>query len=93
MNLDEFKEKALSKFTEKITDIFFCYIENDRELLQDYLGVIGGEGDLHTTNMALGKAVKARFDLENGEECTAPKCKLIKSYTTHICRRASTHSA
>ena len=43
MTLNQFQQKALSQFTKEITDIFFCYIENDKELLQDYLRVIGRE--------------------------------------------------
>jgi hypothetical protein len=84
MNLQDFKEKALTRFTREITDIFFCYIENDEELLQDYQRIIGREGDLDTTNKKLGEAVKSWFRLENDNENRDPKSKLIRSYTKHI---------
>jgi len=84
MTLDEFKKEALSAFTKEITDIFFCFIENDRELLQKYLRVIGREADLDTTNTALGRAVKEWFKLENDGENEEPKSRLIRSYTKHI---------
>ncbi len=84
MELAEFREKALKNFTKEITDIFFCYIENDRELFQDYLQVIGRQGDLDSTNMALGKGIKEQFELENDDECSNPKSRLIRSYTEHI---------
>lgn len=84
MTLNQFQQKALSQFTKEITDIFFSYIENDKELLQDYLRVIGGENTLDNTNMTLGAAVKEWFGLENGNENSNPKSKLIRSYTEHI---------
>lgn len=83
MNLNEFKEKALTQFTKEITDLFFLFIENDEELMHDYLRVIGREGDLDTTNKRLGEAVKSWFRLENGEVNQEPMSKLIESYTEH----------
>jgi thiaminase len=93
MSLADFEEKALTKFTREITDIFFCYIENDRDLLQEYLRVTCREDGLDITNMALGKRVKEWFGLENDDECPNPKSKLIKSYTKHISNRSHTHSS
>lgn len=87
MTLSQFQQKALSKFTQEITDIFFCYIENDKELLQDYLRVIGRENALDNTNMTLGAAVKEWFRLDNGVENSNPKSKLIRSYTEHVNNR------
>ncbi|HEX74611.1 MAG TPA: hypothetical protein G4N93_05620 [Dehalococcoidia bacterium] len=84
MNLQDFKEKALTQFTQEITDLFFCYIEDDEDLMHDYLRVIGREGDLDTTNQKLGEAVKSWFKLENGEINREPMSKLIESYTEHI---------
>jgi hypothetical protein len=83
MNLNEFKEKALTQFTREITDLFFLYIENDEELMHDYLRVIGRDVDLDTTNKKLGEAVKSWFRLENGEVNQEPMSKLIESYTEH----------
>ena len=84
MTLNQFQQKALSQFTREITDIFFCYIENNKELLQDYQRVIGRDSNLDETNLALGAAVKKWFRLENGNENSNPKSKLIRSYTEHI---------
>ena len=84
MTLAEFQQKALTQFTREITDIFFCYIENDKELLQDYLRVIGRDSNLDETNMSLGAAVKDWFRLKNGSMNLNPSSKLIRSYTEHI---------
>jgi hypothetical protein len=86
MTLRQFQERALTQFTREITDIFFCFIENDKDLLQEYQRVIGRDGDLDTTNKKLGEAVKSWFRLENGNENRNPKSKLIRSYTEHIRR-------
>ena len=84
MTLNQFQQKALSQFTKEITDIFFLFIENDKNLMHDYLRVIGRDSSLDETNMALGAAVKQWFGLENGVENRKPKSKLIESYTEHI---------
>ena len=86
MTLEEFKTNALAQFTQEITDIFFCYIENDKELLQDYQRVIGRDSNLDETNMSLGATVKEWFHLENGDVNRDPKSKLIRSYTEHLRR-------
>jgi hypothetical protein len=83
MDLQQFEQKALSKFTKEITDMFFLYIENDSDLMHDYLRVIGRTSNLDDTNMALGAAVKKWFELENGNLNREPKSKLIESYTEH----------
>ena len=90
MTLEEFKNEALTKFTKEITDIFFCFIENDRELLYEYLIVLGRENNLDQTNRKLGEEMKNWFNLENimvNEERKInkkPKSKLIRSYTEHV---------
>ena len=86
MTLRQFQQRALTQFTREITDIFFCYIENDEELLQDYQRVIGRDSNLDETNMSLGAAVKEWFHLENGDVNRDPKSKLIRSYTEHFRR-------
>lgn len=83
MTLNEFQQHVLTEFTREITDLFFYYIEDSKELLQEYQRIIGRESDLDTTNKSLGLAVKDWFDLENGDENREPKSKLIRSYTEH----------
>jgi len=82
--LKNFEEKALEQFTKEITDLFFLYIENDEDLMHDYLRVIGRDHDLDTTNKKLGEAVKSWFKLKNGEVNREPMSKLIESYTEHV---------
>jgi len=86
MTLQQFQQRALTQFTREITDIFFSYIENDEDLLQDYQRVIGRDSNLDETNISLGAAVKEWFHLENGNVNRDPKSKLIRSYTEHTRR-------
>ncbi len=86
MTLQQFQQRALTQFTREITDIFFSYIENNEDLLQDYQRVIGRDSNLDETNMSLGAAVKEWFHLENGNVNRDPKSKLIRSYTEHTRR-------
>ncbi len=86
MTLQQFQQRALTQFTREITDIFFSYIENDEDLLQDYQRVIGRDSNLDETNMSLGAAVKDWFRLENGDVNPNPNSKLIRSYTEHFRR-------
>ena len=83
MNVYEFQEKALTKFTKEITDVFFSYIENDDELMHDYLRVIGRDDRLDNTNQNLGMTIKEWFKLDNGVVNPHPKSKLIETYTEH----------
>ena len=82
--LHNFQERALTQFTLEITDIFFQYIENDKQLFQEYLRVIGRANDLDTTNKQLGEFVKTWFGLKNGDENRNPKSGLIRCYTEHM---------
>lgn len=86
MTLQQFQQRALTQFTREITDIFFSYIENNEDLLQDYQRVIGRDSNLDETNMSLGAAVREWFHLENGNINRDPKSKLIRSYTEHTRR-------
>ena len=91
MTLAEFETEALTKFTRQITDRFFCYIENDRDLMYKYLSVIGrDDSNLDQTNTTLGMAVKKWFELDNSGQEPNPKSKLIKSYTIH--RTGASHA-
>ena len=84
MTLDEFKDEALTRFTRELSDLFFCYIENDRELMHKYLSVIGPEKEADETNQFLDQAVKEHFGLNEVGENHQPKSKLITSYTGYI---------
>lgn len=77
-----FAQNVVSRFYEELTDLVFLYIENDRELMHQYLKLIS-ESNLDTVNKALGKMIKEKFGVENLDVNRSPKSKLIQSYTKH----------
>lgn len=82
MTTEQFAQKVTDKFNEELTDLIFLYIENDAELMHDYLRLVSDK-DLDTVNKALGRKIKEKFGVENLERSNNPKSKLIKSYTKH----------
>ena len=62
--ISDFAEKVLDRFTGQITDVVFLSIQNDRELMQEYLDLVHKHG-VYGVNPQIGKAVKRRFNLEN----------------------------
>lgn len=82
MTTKEFAEKVVEKFCMELTDQLFLYIENDKELMQDYLRVVTENG-IHKTNKDLGAEFKELFFADNLDETDQVKSKLIKTYTQH----------
>jgi len=64
MELSEFNDEVLNRFSAEITDLVFLMIQDDRDMMQMYLGVVGDKGK-GTVNRSLGKAIKARYSLDN----------------------------
>lgn len=83
MTTEQFAQKVTDKFNEELTDLVFQYIENDAELMHDYLRLVSDK-DLDTVNKALGRKIKEKFGVENLERNNNPKSKLIQSYTKHV---------
>lgn len=78
--ISEFADKVLNRFTDSITDYVFLTIQDDRELMLDYLRLVS-DNKLDTVNQQIGKKVKERFDLANApQRQDSPKSTLIKSH-------------
>ena len=79
-NLKDFTKKVLDDFATHITDKVFLLIQNDRELLQEYLHLVEDK-KLNTVNAYIGKEVKKRFGLSNIQEREdLPESTLIQSH-------------
>ena len=75
-----FVDKVLNKFSDSITDHVFLTIQEDRELMLEYLRLIS-DTKLDTVNQQIGRKVKERFRLTNEpQRQDAPKSTLIKSH-------------
>lgn len=80
--MKQFTDSLLDKISIELTDIVFQYIENDKELLKQYLDLVANTGNLRVVNSNIAKAVKSRFYLKtNGSQEINPKSKLIQSYS------------
>jgi hypothetical protein len=79
---NEYAEQVVNNFIHEITDNLFLSIERDDEKMRDYMTNVNRFG-LDTLNMAIGKKIKERLNLENEGENPNPKSRLIKAYTFH----------
>lgn len=79
MEIKDFAEKAIEKLTVDITDRLFLLIQNDKELMQDYLNLLENN-KRHFVNSEIAKVVKSTFNLQNIGESKAPKSTLIKTF-------------
>jgi hypothetical protein len=77
--INTFAEKVLNMFSKEITDQVFLMIENDKDLLQEYLRLVS-DHKLDTVNQLIGKMVKIKYNLDNATREDNPKSKLIKSH-------------
>jgi len=82
--ISKFTEKVLASFSKSITDQVFLSIQNDRDLMHEYLRLVE-EGGLTAVNQQIGKGVKKRFALSNDDQRQAqPQSTLIQSHTKFV---------
>lgn len=80
MTPKEIALQAISKMNKKITNEIFLIIQNDRELMHEYLRALETNG-LDTVNQTIGKEVKNAYQLTNiNDREDDPKCTLIQSH-------------
>jgi hypothetical protein len=76
----EIAQKAIAKMNKRITNEIFLIIQNDCELMHEYLLAVQ-DSKLDTVNQQIGKAVKAQYSLVNLDEREDnPSCTLIQSH-------------
>lgn len=75
-----FADKVISKLNKTITDRVFLEIQSDRELMQEYLGLVERRG-LSFVNQTIGKLVKNRYQLTDADAReNNPESTLIRSH-------------
>ena len=79
---EEVAEKALQVIVENITDHVFLLIQEDRDLMQQYIEQVVANGK-DSVNQTIGKYVKNRLNLTNIGREEAPESSLIASYEKH----------
>jgi spore maturation protein SpmA len=82
MGVNEYAEQIVCNFIHAITDHVFLSIEQDDDVMREYMTNVNRYG-LDAVNMAIGLKIKEALNLENNGENTSPKSRLIKKYTFH----------
>lgn len=80
--IEEIAEQALQVIIEDITDHVFGVIQEDYELMQQYIQQVK-ENDRDAVNKAIGKYIKKRLNLTNLGREDDSESSLIKSYEKH----------
>ena len=81
MTPQEIAKKAVSKMNKRITNEIFLIIQNDRDLMKEYLGAVENN-TLQTVNQTIGLEVKNAYELVNiNEREDNPSCTLLQSHT------------
>ena len=77
----EFTDKVLAKFERHLIDSVFCFIEQDRDLIKEYLELIAREGSLQQVNSQIAKRIAEHYGRKGTGEEGVPKSRLIQSYS------------
>jgi hypothetical protein len=76
----EIAKAAIKKMNKRITNEIFLIIQNDRELMKEYLRAVESS-KLDTVNQTIGKEVKRAYGLSNIDDREDnPSCTLIQSH-------------
>lgn len=79
--MKDFCDKLLAAFDNQITDSVFCYIQNDKELMKDYLHLIAEKKNLGVVNRYIGKRIAERYKLQSKDLKGIPTNNLIQTYS------------
>ena len=76
----EIAQAAIQQLNKKITNDIFLLIQNDKELMYEYLKAVETQG-LDTVNKQIGKEIKSAYNLTNAiQRETSPTSTLIQSH-------------
>ena len=80
MEPKDIAQKAIEKLNKQITNEVFLIIQNDKNLMHNYLKAIEKKG-LDIVNRAIGMEVKKQYKLVNIDDREEnPSCTLIQSH-------------
>jgi hypothetical protein len=76
----EIAEEAIKRMNKRITNEIFLLIQNDRDLMKEYLRAVESSS-LDTVNQTIGKEIKKAYGLVNiADREDNPSCTLIQSH-------------
>jgi len=80
MTPSQIAQNAIAKLNKQITNEIFLIIQNNRELMQEYLQAVEVKG-LDSVNQTIGKEVKRAYQLTNIDDREDnPSCTLIQNH-------------
>jgi len=80
MKAKDIAEEAIRRMNKKITNEIFLIIQNDRDLMKEYLRELQNNS-LDTINQTIGKEIKKSYNLVNiNDKEDNPSCTLIQSH-------------
>ena len=80
MTPNQIAQEAIAMLNKRITNEIFLTIQNNRELMLEYLRAIEANG-LDPVNQTIGKEVKKAYQLTNIDDREDnPSCTLIQSH-------------
>ncbi|MBI5100846.1 MAG: hypothetical protein HZB33_03255 [Nitrospirae bacterium] len=80
MTVDEIAHEAVRRMNKRITNEIFLIIQNERDLMKEYLRAVEASG-LDVVNQTIGKRVKSAYGLANIDDREDnPSCTLIQSH-------------
>lgn len=80
MTPSQIAQEAIAMLNKRITNEIFLTIQNNRELMLEYLRAIETKG-LDSVNQTIGKEVKKAYQLTNIDDREDnPSCTLIQSH-------------
>ena len=85
LKAEQLGKKVLTRFTRRIVDQVFLFIQNDPELFQEYQDAVR-ESTSNGVNSVLGRMITEAYDLINLNKEKRPESRLLKKYTRHAVR-------
>ena len=80
-NAEEIANEAIARIKERLTDEVFLTIQNDRQLMADFLHEVEACG-WKAVNQRIGRTVKMAFPgIENKNRCRTPESVILQSFT------------
>lgn len=79
--MKDFCDKLFTAFEKQITDNIFCFIQNDKELMKDYLDLVVNQGNLGYVNSQIAQKIAQRYGLNNTGKESIPTSNLIQTYS------------
>ena len=89
--IDDFIQRVLAAYDTKskdksqIIDIVFCFIEQDRNFMREYIDLIGTAGKMEKSrqyvNSRIARKIAEHYELTLEERAQIPESRLIQGYS------------